>query len=63
MQYKENILIGTMVSRGQGSPAYIREILPYGFEAFSLSFWQELHGTDLERLAREVKEVLAGRGS
>jgi len=60
--YKENIKIGTMVSRGQGSPAYIKEILPYGFEAFSLSFWQELHGTDLDRLAKEVKEVLAGTG-
>ena len=63
LKHKENIRIGTMVTREQGSPAYIKEILPYGFEAFSLSFWQELHATDLHKLAKEIKEVLAGTGA
>jgi sugar phosphate isomerase/epimerase len=61
--YKETIRIGTLVNKGQDSPAYIREILPHGFESFSITFWQELGATDLERLAREVREVLGDSGA
>ncbi len=55
-----DIRIGTLVNRGQDSPAYIKEILPYGFESFSLTFWKTLGGTNLKKLAKEVNEVLAG---
>ncbi|MAX27089.1 MAG: sugar phosphate isomerase [Phycisphaeraceae bacterium] len=55
-----DIRIGTLVNRGQNSPAYIKEILPYGFESFSLTFWKTLGDTNLKKLAREVNEVLAG---
>lgn len=61
--YKETIRIGTLVNKGQDSPAYIRQILPHGFESFSITFWQELANTDLERLAREVREVLGDSGA
>ncbi|HCD34252.1 MAG TPA: sugar phosphate isomerase [Phycisphaerales bacterium] len=55
-----DIRIGTLVNRGQDSPAYIREILPYGFESFSLTFWQTLGKTNLKKLAKEVNAELEG---
>jgi sugar phosphate isomerase/epimerase len=58
--FKEKIRIGTMVSGGATTKEYIRQILPHGFESFSISFWQTTEGTDLKKLAAEVKEVLAG---
>jgi sugar phosphate isomerase/epimerase len=60
---KEGIRIGTLVNRGQKSPEYIRQILPHGFESFQISFWKTLGDTDLERLAAEVGQVLAGTGA
>jgi len=57
-----NIRIGTLVGKGQDSPDYIRQILHHGFESFGITFWQTLGGTDLERLAGEVKGVLDGSG-
>ena len=56
----ETIRIGTLVNAGDNPPAYIRQILPHGFESFSISFWQTLGGADLQRMAAEVKEALAG---
>lgn len=60
---KEGIRIGTLVNKGQKSPAYIRQILPYGFESFQITFWKTLGDVDLERLAAEVNDVLAGSGA
>jgi len=60
--YEEQIRIGTLVNGGPKTVDYIREILPYGFESFSITFWQQLGDTDLKKLAAEVKEVLAGTG-
>ena len=57
---QQNIRIGTLVNRGQDSPAYIRDILPYGFESFSLTFWKTVGDTNFEKLANEVKSELAG---
>lgn len=57
----ETIRIGTLVNSGDNPPAYIRQILPHGFESFSISFWQALGGADLQRMAAEVKEALAGQ--
>jgi sugar phosphate isomerase/epimerase len=58
--FEDTIRIGTLVSGGPKTADYIRQILPHGFESFSITFWQTLGNTDLKRLAAEVKEVLAG---
>jgi sugar phosphate isomerase/epimerase len=55
-----DIRIGTLVSAGMQSPEYIRQILPHGFESFSLTFWQTCEGIDFKKLAREVNAVLEG---
>lgn len=57
---QQNIRIGTLVNKGQKAPAYIREILPHGFESFSLTFWQTVGETDFVKLADEVKTELVG---
>lgn len=61
----EDIRIGTLVQAGAGhDPAgYIRQILPHGFESFSLTFWQTLGGVDLQKISEQIKEVLAGSGA
>jgi sugar phosphate isomerase/epimerase len=59
-QYQPDIRIGTLVKGGMKSPAYIRRILPYGFESFELTFWQTTKGIDWKKLAVEVKQVLSG---
>ena len=58
----EKIRIGTLVNAGGDSdPAgTIRQILPHGFESFSIMFWQTLGGADLKKTAREIGEALAG---
>jgi sugar phosphate isomerase/epimerase len=61
--FEEKIRIGTLVKGGTGTADYLRQILPHGFESFSITFWQTLGGTDLRRLASEVKGVLAGSGA
>lgn len=60
---KINIRIGTLVGAGMKSPEYIRQILPHGFESFSLTFWQTTKGIEWKKLADEVKGVLAGSGA
>jgi len=61
--FKETIRIGTMAGGGTKTASYLRQILPYGFESFSISFWQTLGDTDLKKLAGEVREVLADSGA
>ena len=60
---KPDIRIGTLVNTGMDAPEYIRQILPHGFESFGITFWQTCEGIDFRKLAREVKEVLAGSGA
>jgi len=55
----EKIRIGTLVGAGAKAAAYIKQILPHGFESFSLTHWQVVDG-DLKTIAREVNDVLAG---
>lgn len=57
----KDIRIGTLVSCGQNTGNYIRQILPNGFESLSLTFWQTLGGLNLKQLAREVKEAIGDR--
>ena len=60
---KEQIRIGTLVSGGSNSANYIRQILPHGFESFSLTFWQTLGDADLGKIAAEVKDALGDSGA
>lgn len=58
--WKPDIRIGTLVGAGMKAPEYIRQILPHGFESFSLTFWQTTQGIDFKKLAREVRAELDG---
>jgi sugar phosphate isomerase/epimerase len=60
---KEKIRIGTLVNTGMDAPAYIRQILPHGFESFSLTYWQTTEGIDFHKLADETLEALEGSGA
>ena len=57
-----DIRIGTLAPGGKGA-AYLQQILPYGFESFSLTFWQKIGGVDLKKLAAETKAVLGDSGA
>ena len=57
----EKIRIGTLVP-GAKAGGYIAQILPHGFESFSITFWQTLGDNDLKKTAREVKEALGDSG-
>lgn len=60
---KEDIRIGTLVGCGQKAPSYIRQIAAHGFESYSITFWQTIGDTDLDRLADELQPVLAETGA
>jgi len=53
-----DIRIGTLVSAGMKSPEYITQILPHGFESFSLTFWQTCENINFKKLAKEVNAAL-----
>jgi len=56
-----DIRIGTLASGNQEDlPAYLRSLLPHGFESFSITFWQTLGGKDLAKLAADVRKTLDG---
>jgi len=53
------IRIGTMVKAMQSDPAaYVRAILPLGFESIQPFFWQTLGYRDIPRLAAELKDEI-----
>jgi sugar phosphate isomerase/epimerase len=63
--YVEQVRIGTLVN-GLGpvsADSWIRQILPHGFESFSITFWQTTEGVDLAELAKRVKDALGGSGA
>ena len=57
--FEDTIRIGTLVG-GNNAADYIRQILPHGFESFSITFWQTMGGADIKKVAREVNKVLDG---
>jgi sugar phosphate isomerase/epimerase len=59
----QDIRIGTLVNGNEKTANYIKQILPHGFESFSITFWQTIGNTVLSRLADEVTEVLADTGA
>ena len=56
----QDIRIGTCAGKGEQTPEYIKEILPYGFETFQITFWAGLGGVNLKALAKRVGAVLEG---
>jgi sugar phosphate isomerase/epimerase len=57
------IKIGTLVRGGPEAASYIKQVLPHGFESFSITFWHSLHNTNLALLAAQVKEVMGDSGA
>jgi sugar phosphate isomerase/epimerase len=51
-----DIRIGTLVP-AKSAASYIRQILPHGFESFSLTFGKEMGEVDLKQLAGEVRDA------
>lgn len=54
-----NIRIGTLVSASNGPP-HIPQILPHGFESFSLTFWQQIN-VDFAKNAAQVLDACGDR--
>ena len=60
---KEGIRIGTLVGADKKAD-YIRQILPLGFESFSLTWWQKLaEGENIRETAAEVRDALGDSGA
>ena len=55
-----DIRIGTLASLEKGA-AYLKQILPHGFESFSLTSWKQIGNVDLKRSAKEIMDVLGDR--
>jgi len=53
-----DIRIGTLVSAQNKPASYIEQILPHGFESFSLTFWKEIGNVNLKETAKQVKAAL-----
>ncbi|WP_428940562.1 sugar phosphate isomerase/epimerase family protein [Fontivita pretiosa] len=55
-----DIRIGTLAPMDKGA-GYLKQILPHGFESFSLTCWQQIGAVDLKRTAAEVLETIGDR--
>ena len=55
----DKLRIGTLIG-GKDAVRVIPQLIPYGFESFSITFWQTTGGIDLEDMAKKVGDVLAG---
>src|ERR1700759_4613709 len=55
-----DIRIGTLATMSQGA-AYLKQLLPHGFESFQLTFWKEIGAIEMERVAPEILDVLGDR--
>jgi sugar phosphate isomerase/epimerase len=56
----QNIRIGTLVG-GADAVRVLPQIIPHGFESFSLTFWQTTGNTNLAETAKQIKELLADK--
>ncbi|HVX12274.1 MAG TPA: sugar phosphate isomerase/epimerase family protein [Pirellulales bacterium] len=59
----DDIRIGTLVKADRDPISYLKQILPYGFESFQLTFPSVLGGMDVKQLATDVRAVLNEQGS
>ncbi len=57
MDIHDDIRIGTIAQGGAGAE-YVRQIIPYGFESFEISFWQHIGEVDVRKYARELLKVI-----
>ncbi len=55
------IKIGTLVSV-DNVKRVMPKLIPYGFETFSITFWETVGDWDLALLAEETRKILAGTG-
>ena len=53
------IKVGTLVS-AENVKKVMPKLIPYGFETFSITFWETIGDCDLEQLAKDVKAILKG---
>ena len=56
----EQIRIGTLVNGNRNTGSYLRQILPHGFESFSITWWQQFKEARPEEIVDEVRAALAG---
>ena len=56
-----DIKIGTLVDADRFRKT-LKKLVGYGFETFSITFWQTLGEWNLESMAKEIKETLKGSG-
>ncbi|GDY13497.1 sugar phosphate isomerase [Planctomycetota bacterium] len=63
--FVDPIRLGTVVHGNAKLPDYLRQILPHGFETVQITFGHMSfdHSLDLERLAKDCKEVMAPYGA
>ncbi|WP_274649720.1 sugar phosphate isomerase/epimerase family protein [Paenibacillus humicola] len=54
----KQLRIGTLVG-GHDAVRVLPQIIPHGFESFSLTFWQSTNNADLSEIAKRVKDILA----
>ena len=54
-----DIKIGTLVSADNVAKV-MPKLIPYGFETFSITFWETIGDWDLEQLAKDVRKILEG---
>ena len=59
----DDIRIGTLVKAEKDAPGTIEQLLTHGFESFELVFWRHIDDVDLEKLARDVGQVLDATGN
>ncbi|CAM3227907.1 Inosose isomerase [Deinococcus saxicola] len=57
-----DIRIGTLVE-GRHAVQVLPQILPHGFESFSLTFWQTTGDTDLAETGRRVRDIVEASGA
>lgn len=53
----QDIRIGTLAPMDKGAN-YLRQVVEHGFESFELTLWRFIGDVDLQRLAKESKDVL-----
>jgi len=53
------IKIGTLLS-ADNAKEVMPKLIPYGFETFSITFWETAEKFNLEQLAKEINEILKG---
>jgi len=58
----QDIRIGTLAPASPDCGSYIQQLLPHGFESFSLTFWETLGDTNLPALAEKLLPTLQPAG-